>query len=178
MKNLFKPFAIHFLAALVLTVSMTGCSGGKKKKAGDDMGDGMATTDYIDGQSLSPLDPDGWTNPDMVANASARPVYFGYDSTQISAGEYSKLQNIVSLLRQDPARRVKVEGHCDERGSREYNLALGERRALAVRSYLMGEGIDSERIQTLSLGEEQPADMGHNESAWRMNRRAEFRFFK
>ena len=179
MKKLVKLYGIHLVAAIMLMVSLTGCWGGKNKKLDDDLGAGsIGAPDYIEGESLSPLDPDGWTNPDMEANASARPVYFGYDSTQIGAGEYAKLQNIVSLLRQDPTRKVIIEGHCDERGSREYNLALGERRALAVRSFLLGEGISSPRIQTVSLGEEQPADPGHNESAWRLNRRAEFRFFK
>jgi peptidoglycan-associated lipoprotein len=72
---------------------------------------------------------------------------------------------------------VVIEGHCDERGSREYNLALGERRALAVRAYLVGLGIDATRLQTKSYGEEQPVAMGHDESSWSRNRRAEFVLF-
>jgi peptidoglycan-associated lipoprotein len=71
-----------------------------------------------------------------------------------------------------------VEGNCDERGSNEYNLALGERRALAVRAYLVNLGIDAGRIQTKSLGEERPVALGHDESSWQQNRRAEFQLFK
>jgi peptidoglycan-associated lipoprotein len=74
--------------------------------------------------------------------------------------------------------RLIAEGHCDERGSREYNLSLGEHRALAVRAYLVGLGVDGARIQTRSYGEEQPLDPGHDESAWRLNRRVEFALFR
>ena len=80
-------------------------------------------------------------------------------------------------LRSNAQAGVIVEGHCDERGSREYNLALGERRALAVRAYLIGLGLDPARVQTKSMGEEQPAVFGHDESAWSKNRRVEFILF-
>ncbi|NCC31563.1 MAG: peptidoglycan-associated lipoprotein, partial [Chloroflexia bacterium] len=76
-------------------------------------------------------------------------------------------------LKRNPATRMIVDGHCDERGSNEYNLALGERRALAVRAYLIGLGLDGSRIQTRSFGEERPAAFGSDESAWRLNRRGE-----
>lgn len=101
-------------------------------------------------------------------------VYFAYDSSQVSSSERNKIEAVAQYLKQNPSKALIIEGHCDERGSREYNLALGERRALAIRSYLAGLGIGAERIQTKSLGEEMPAVLGHDESAWSKNRRGEF----
>lgn len=102
------------------------------------------------------------------------PVLFAYDSSQVGSAERPKVEAVASHLKQNPAVAVIVEGHCDERGSREYNLALGERRAQAVRAYLAELGIEAERIQTKSLGEESPAVPGHDEGAWSRNRRGEF----
>ena len=103
-----------------------------------------------------------------------RPIYYAYDSAQVSAEERAKLEEVATYLRRNPGVNLIVEGHCDERGSREYNLSLGERRALAARAYLVGLGVDADRIQTRSFGSERPAAFGHDESAWRLNRRAEF----
>lgn len=102
------------------------------------------------------------------------PVLFAYDSSQVGASERGKIEAVGSHLKQNAAHAVIVEGHCDERGSSEYNLALGEQRALAIRSYLAGLGIESDRIQTKSMGEEMPAVPGHDEGAWSQNRRGEF----
>ncbi len=102
------------------------------------------------------------------------PVLFAYDSSQVSAGERAKIEAVASHLKQNSAHSVILEGHCDERGSREYNLALGERRALAVRTYLIGLGIASDRTQTKSYGEENPAAPGHDDGSWSQNRRGEF----
>lgn len=105
------------------------------------------------------------------------PLYFAYDSSQVNPEEASKCEEVAKLLNKGKYQGVIVEGHGDERGSREYNLALGERRALAVRDYLISLGVDSSVIQTKSFGEEMPADMGHDEGAWRKNRRAEFAMY-
>lgn len=80
----------------------------------------------------------------------------------------------VEWLRKNPATKVTIEGHCDERGSSEYNLALGERRARATRDYLVASGIAANRISTISFGKERPFALGHDESAWQWNRRAHF----
>ncbi len=102
------------------------------------------------------------------------PVLFAYDSSQVSAGERAKIEAVANHLKQNSSQAVILEGHCDERGSREYNLALGERRALALRTYLIGLGIASDRTQTKSYGEENPATPNHDEAAWSRNRRGEF----
>lgn len=103
-----------------------------------------------------------------------RPVLFDYDSAQIATSEQGKLRPVAEFMRRNSRNRLVVEGHCDERGSREYNTALGERRALAVRAYLIGLGVRADRIHTRSYGEEKPKDPRHDESAWRTNRRGEF----
>ncbi|MBN2162360.1 MAG: OmpA family protein [Pontiellaceae bacterium] len=128
----------------------------------------------------------GGDNAFLVDNLSAQrdgnrdlfpPVYFAYDSSQVNPEEAGKCQEVASYILKGKGQGVIVEGHADERGSREYNLALGERRALAVRDYLISLGVDPAVIQTKSMGEEDPADMGHGEDAWRLNRRAVFAIY-
>ena len=101
-------------------------------------------------------------------------IYFEYDSNELTADAQEKLRTKIAILRANPGLRVQVEGHADERGSTEYNLALGQRRAETVREYLAGFGIDGARVQTISYGEERPIVEGTTESAWSRNRRAEF----
>jgi peptidoglycan-associated lipoprotein len=112
---------------------------------------------------------------DAVRAMLARPVHFDLDKSNIRGGEDTEvLDEKIRLLQANPGLTIEVVGHADERGSDEYNLALGNRRAVSVRQYLTGRGIDAGRISTRSAGEEQPADPGHNEDAWAKNRRAEF----
>lgn len=101
-----------------------------------------------------------------------RVFYFDFDRAIVSAADLEALQVHTEVLRNNPSRRVVIEGHCDERGTREYNLALGERRADAVRSFLTAAGVSSSRIETVSYGEERPDDPGQGEDAWARNRRA------
>lgn len=105
-------------------------------------------------------------------------VMFAFDSYQIEQTEIAKIERAADFLRKNADVRLITEGNCDERGSNEYNMSLGEHRADAVRAYLIGLGIDASRIQTKSYGEEKPADPGHSEEAWRMNRRVEFAFYR
>ena len=99
-------------------------------------------------------------------------VLFGYDSSQLSADAMATLDAQAALLNAKPSFRVKIEGHADERGTREYNLALGERRASATRDYLVAKGVDGSRIRIVSYGKERPAVVGSNEDAWAKNRRS------
>jgi peptidoglycan-associated lipoprotein len=101
-------------------------------------------------------------------------IFFAYDRSDISSEAAATLQAKLPLLREDATIRLRVEGHADERGSLEYNLALGLRRAQSVRDYLAGFGIDGSRLMIESLGEDRPLDSGSNEQAWSRNRRAEF----
>ena len=102
-------------------------------------------------------------------------VYFDYDESTIRTDAQELLAAKVPVLRANPSVRIRIEGHADERGSVEYNLALGMRRANAVRDYLADFGIDASRFDVLSFGEDRPASNGSSESAWSQNRRAEFR---
>lgn len=101
-------------------------------------------------------------------------VYFDYDKATVKASETAKVENVARGMRNYPGKAVRVAGHCDERGTEEYNRSLGERRALAVREHLARLGVDAQMIHTISFGEDQPAEAAHNDAAWSKNRRAEF----
>jgi peptidoglycan-associated lipoprotein len=101
-------------------------------------------------------------------------IYFDFDQSVIRPDAQEVLRKKAEFLRENPGVSVAIEGHCDERGTAEYNLALGERRALAAKAFLMNLGISSSRLSTISYGEERPADPGSNEEAWERNRRAHF----
>ena len=108
------------------------------------------------------------------ANAKLDAVLFAYDSSLLPPTEVAKVEKAGQYLLDNPDRVMNVDGNCDERGSNEYNLSLGEQRAQSVRKFLMDLGIDGSRIQTRSFGKEKPLDPGHNEAAWAKNRRDEF----
>ena len=112
----------------------------------------------------------GGSQEDLVVNVGDR-VFFAFDSSDLGAEALAALEKQAAWLKKYGAVRVTLEGHCDERGTREYNLALGERRANAVKDYLVALGINPSRINTISYGKERPAAIGHNEVAWAQNRR-------
>jgi peptidoglycan-associated lipoprotein len=99
-------------------------------------------------------------------------VYFDYDQYNLDEDDRRALATQVSWLKQYPTTRVEIQGNADERGTRDYNIALGERRAQAVASYLQAQGVAATRIQTISFGKDKPIDMGHDEAAWARNRNA------
>ncbi len=111
--------------------------------------------------------------PDRAALA-AYTVHFAYDSAVIRKSEQASLQSVAQALAADPSTKLLVEGNCDERGTEEYNRALGERRALAAREALAKLGVDPMRIRTRSYGKDKPVDPGHDEAAWQGNRRDDF----
>lgn len=110
-----------------------------------------------------------------IEDGLVQPVFFAYDSADLSPQARSTLEQDSRVFRQYPDATIIVEGHCDERGTEEYNLALGDRRAQAAKDYLVQLGIPAERLQTISYGEEKPFVLGSNEAAWAKNRRAHFR---
>ncbi|OFW09699.1 MAG: peptidoglycan-associated lipoprotein [Acidobacteria bacterium RIFCSPLOWO2_02_FULL_67_36] len=107
-------------------------------------------------------------------NSPFQPVFFGYDQAEVDEPGQQALNVNAELMKKYGTWIVTIEGHCDERGTAEYNLALGERRALAARNYLVALGIPADRLRTVSYGKEFPFDPGHDESAWSKNRRAHF----
>ena len=168
--------ACKFLFFAVLAASVTGLSGCKSKKPSAD----LYGSDNMYGDPLIgdvPLNADNMGLPMDGDRSLFAPVMFAYDSSQVNPEEAGKVEAVAKYLKKGKAQGVIIEGHGDERGSREYNLALGERRALAVRDYLINLGVDAASIQTKSLGEEMPSDMGHDEGAWRQNRRGVFAIY-
>ncbi|HET6958012.1 MAG TPA: peptidoglycan-associated lipoprotein Pal [Vicinamibacterales bacterium] len=111
---------------------------------------------------------------ELNKNSPLKPVYFELDSSDLSAANQKTLDEDAALIKRYSSWTVTIEGHCDERGSAEYNLALGERRAMAARTYLISLGIAATRLRTVSYGKEFPFDPGHDEAAFAKNRRAHF----
>jgi peptidoglycan-associated lipoprotein len=113
------------------------------------------------------------SNADFLAQMNGRNVvYFDTDKFDIDATDAAALRSQAAWLQRYPSKRATIEGHCDERGTRDYNIALGERRANAAKNYLVSVGIDASRLQTVSYGKERPVALGSNEQAWAQNRRA------
>jgi peptidoglycan-associated lipoprotein len=111
---------------------------------------------------------------DLNRNSPLKPVFFALDSSEVGPEGQAILNANASAIKKYPTWFVTIEGHCDERGTPEYNLALGERRAINARAYLVSLGIPADRVRTVSYGKEFPFDAGHDESAWSKNRRAHF----
>jgi len=107
-------------------------------------------------------------------NSPFQPVFFGLDSYEVDGGGQQALTTNAGILKKYPTWIITIEGHCDERGTAEYNLALGEKRALAAKTYLVSLGVPADRVRTVSYGKEFPFDPGHDEGAWSKNRRAHF----
>lgn len=125
-------------------------------------------------QPLASDDVSGRSLDDLNRDSPLQPVFFALDSSDVNDGSRATLQANAAVLKQNPTWVVTIEGHCDERGTAEYNLALGERRAVSARAYLVSLGVDANRLRTVSYGSEFPFDPGHQESAWSRNRRAHF----
>jgi peptidoglycan-associated lipoprotein len=119
----------------------------------------------------TPPGPAAGSKADFAVKSTDR-VYFDYDAYNLDSEDQRSLAGQVAWLKQFPSTRVEVQGHADERGTRDYNIALGERRAQAVKSYLVSQGIADSRIQTISFGKDKPLDPGHDEAAWSRNRNA------
>jgi peptidoglycan-associated lipoprotein len=111
---------------------------------------------------------------DLNRDSPLKPLFFELDSADVSSEGQQILQANAAIMKKYPAWQITVEGHCDERGTAEYNLALGERRALAAKNYLVSLGIPADKIRVVSYGKEFPFEPGHEEGAWSKNRRAHF----
>lgn len=120
----------------------------------------------------TPAGPVKGSQEDFLASVAADKIYFDTDKYDIDTQDQDILRSQAQWLAANPTAKVTVEGHADERGTRDYNLALGERRANAAKNYLASLGVDSARITTISYGKERPAALGSDEAAWAQNRRA------
>ncbi|MBF0170889.1 MAG: peptidoglycan-associated lipoprotein Pal [Nitrospinae bacterium] len=153
--------------ALVGLTTLGACSSDGSKDAAGGAGGAGAAGSGAD-------NPEG-SVPGGMADASALvDVYFDFDKSEIRSDAREALAKNAEWLIANKSAQVQIEGHCDERGTEEYNLALGERRANAVKDYLASLGVESARLYTISYGEELPVDPGHTDEAWSKNRRAHF----
>ena len=165
-----------FLISAILLLFVASCAT-KPKDDADASGSGSSTSDSsvsTDDGTISETSGSGivlGSQEDLIVNVGDR-VFFGYDSSDLDSDALELLQDQVAWLKQNSQVSVTIEGHCDERGTREYNLALGEKRAQAVKNYLIGLGISPDRVSTISYGKERPAVVGSNDGAWAQNRRS------
>lgn len=186
--------AIKFTSLLIVTLALTlGASGCKKKPVGvtDIPGRGSRPVDAgmtgigqggtigstegvpIGGGPQSSINPDDF-NQDRTTCA-AYTVHFDYDSSVVKSSEKSNVEAVAAYMKSAPAGvALLIEGHCDERGTEEYNRSLGVRRALAVREALVADGVDAQKVTTVSFGKDRPVDTSNTESGMAKNRRGEF----
>jgi len=190
--NVTPSFRVLILS-LALTVAVAGCKhrpppttplGPRAGLTGGDNlnpepGKPITSGPGADGVGSTPIAgiPQGEGHPGWPEDASAfqsDTVHFAFDRSEIRSDDRPKLSTVADFLKANPADAVKIEGHCDERGTEEYNRALGERRALALREALVALGVDASRVDTISYGKDRPEDPGHDSAAWAKNRRGVF----
>ncbi|AFK52747.1 MAG: peptidoglycan-associated lipoprotein [Tistrella sp.] len=154
--------ALAFMAACSSAPEDTGSTGASGATSSSSYGSGQGTVS-------TGAQPGSW---EYVQQTAGDRVFFELDSSSLTAEGRQTLSVQADFLRANPAQRIVIEGHADERGTREYNLALGDRRATAAKNYLVALGISPDRIETISYGKERPAVLGSDEAAWAQNRRA------
>ena len=191
LQRLIALFAVAFFVAACETASQTTTDSAGDTTASSSSSTASSSTASASGSSSSGSSGSSSTSSSgsssssasssaAVANDSAadklasigNTVYFSYDSAALDGNSQATLYRQAAFLNGNPSLTVTIEGHCDERGTREYNLALGERRAAAARDYLLAQGVDPARIKVISYGKERPAMAGSNEESWAKNRRA------
>lgn len=175
---------VQIVMLIALTISMIGCSGCRKDVVIPGPGEGQNV-----GTILQPLDPDSGNGTDVdgiggpgkrgvkgerIPEGMMKTVYFDFDKAMIRADQIEDLEKSADFLKNNPGKTVLIEGHCDERGTNEYNMGLGEDRARGIKSFLVSRGVPADRLLMISRGEESPAVEGTGEAAWAKNRRCEF----
>jgi peptidoglycan-associated lipoprotein len=158
--------ASKILAGFAGMLMLAACES-TPETTGDTAGTGTGTTTT----AAAPTGPAAGSIEEFQQTVGDR-VFFGFDKYDLTPEARSQLEQQAAWLKTYPQHSITIEGHADERGTREYNLALGERRASSVKNYLVALGIDPNRVQTISYGKERPEVLGSNEAAWAQNRRA------
>ncbi|MEA3406175.1 MAG: peptidoglycan-associated lipoprotein Pal [Pseudomonadota bacterium] len=173
LNNLNKLFSVGFLALVMAGCSSTPTTDGSADATSNDMMDKavVETSIAAPADAVEATDVDAAQTPLMD-----QVVKFDFDRSEVTSKYFSVISAHADFMLANSDAKVTVSGHCDERGTREYNLALGERRAIAVKNALIAKGVSADRINVVSFGEDSPVDMGHNSAAWSENRRAEFKY--
>ena len=176
LQRLIALAAVAFFVAACETASQTSTdSAGESSSSTASSSASTSSSSGTSGSSSSSAASSSAGGVDSVEDklaAVGNTVYFGYDSAVLDGNSQATLYRQAAFLKGNPSLTVTIEGHCDERGTREYNLALGERRAAAARDYLLAQGVDPARIRMISYGKERPVAAGSNETSWSKNRRA------
>ncbi len=154
---------LTIIAAMLLVTACTSTTDSSGSASSDGKGNGKG--------GINRADVTPGTQDDLVLNVGDR-VFFEYDRYELNSESKATLERQAAWLKKFGGLKVTVEGHADERGTREYNLALGERRAIAVKDYLVSLGVSANRLETISYGKERPAVLGSDESSWTQNRRS------
>jgi peptidoglycan-associated lipoprotein len=165
-----KVLHLATLVVLVLGLSLTGCSKKTVETAPEVTGvngaEGAGTPESLETEDTGIME--GRTSGPMV------PVYFGFDSSKIEGEQVQRIETNAEFIKKNPSVMIRIEGNCDPRGTQEYNLALGERRAQNAKRYLVNLGVNAEQLNTVSFGEEKLLLFGHDEISWAQNRRDDF----
>ncbi len=174
-----KGSAIAYTSAFltILIFAATGCAPKQPADQQAEISSPQGTVGVSPSVSMPGQTPDG-SSPASAQDAFNKTIYFDYDRHDLKPEAKEVLGELVSFLKANPDLRVQIAGNCDERGTNEYNIALGDKRARSAQEYCTSSGIDPKRISTISYGEEKPADPAGNEEAWAKNRRDEFIFSK
>ena len=180
-----KLVKLLVLPVLATTLVMTGCAsrkpaaeiqaGQNPNSAGTVSTEGLSEDAALNAQNLAGASAKGVTAANKAFLAK-RVVHFDYDSSDLSNDDYQTLQAHAQFLVANANSKVALTGHTDERGTREYNMALGERRAKAVESFLITNGVAATQLEAVSYGKEMPVNAGHDENAWKENRRVELNY--
>ena len=185
-----NPIVFTLAMAMAVTLATTGCKhtplkvtqipGSQANPVGGDTsgntlpaGNALGNDNKVGGGDTAGLDMFEGMRKDPAALA-ANTIHFAFDSAAIKKSEQANIASVASALSANAADKLLIEGNCDERGTEEYNRALGERRALAAREALAKAGVSADRIRTISYGKDKPAETGHDEAAWSKNRRDDF----
>jgi len=174
-----RSWLVAVVLMLGLMMSVSGCS--KKKPLVTEPGGGTVIAQPTDvdktGKKDIPRPPEPGEKP-ADFDEKVKTIYFDFDKSNIRADQTANLEGDANYFKEHADLKILIEGHCDERGTNEYNFALGERRAKSVREFLISRDVAADRLSMVSKGEEEPADPGKNEAAYAKNRRAEFKVTK
>jgi peptidoglycan-associated lipoprotein len=162
-----------FLTLFAAVLLLAACETPSEESGGTTAGSTTATTSTTTGPTTMMPGPTPGSQEDLVVNVGDR-IFFDYDKSGLSPEARATVEALAVWMSSYPATTIGIEGHCDERGTREYNLALGERRASSVQDYLVALGVAPNRLSTISYGKERPAVLGSNEESWAQNRRDVF----
>lgn len=177
-----NAWSSNSLAIVLAALVLAGCSSAAKREPApeplpaEDTAAGTLPSAAPESDISRQIDAAGNPVNPNTGQPLGRIFYFDYDKAVLRAESIALLELHAAFLRSNPDRRVVIEGHCDERGTREYNLALGERRGDSIRTFLVSSGVRRSQVDTVSYGEERPVDPGHSEAAWAKNRRGELQY--